>query len=233
MVGYPVMRACCSRVPGPAGAWRRPSVLSKAATAGGALLALERVECQRHESPPGVWGVGAGDVDDGGVGDQQKQQVLAGEVLAQLAGGLGAVDELHHLIVGLPAELLDGLTGRQRHAQQVRQATVTCLQFAYLLDKAAEVSPRIRDGQSLPGGLGVLGDLLDERGGDELLTVGEPAVQRGDADPGACGDLLQGTLRAPARRTRPVRRRGSRPGCARRPPAAAAVSPGSGAGFPG
>src|SRR5215472_13252346 len=77
------MAACCSLVPGPAVAWPGPSVLSKAAGARGRAAALERVECQRYEPPLGVWGVGAGDVHDGGVGDQEKQQVLAGEVLAQ------------------------------------------------------------------------------------------------------------------------------------------------------
>jgi hypothetical protein len=92
------------------------------------------------------------------------------------------------------SELLDVFTGRQRYAQQVRQATVCRLQLADPLDKAAEASPRIRDGQGLTGSLGVLGDLLDERGGDKLLTVREPAVQRGDTDPGACGDLLQGSF---------------------------------------
>lgn len=168
-------------------------MLSKAAGARGRAAALEGVECQRYEPPPGVWGVGAGDVHDGGVGDQEKQQVLAGEVLAQLADGLGALDELHHPVVGQAANPLDVFPGGERHGQQVGKAAVTGLKFADPFHESAKAGPRVRDCQGLLGGLGILADLLDERGGNELLAGGEPAVHGGDADPGARGQQPPGS----------------------------------------
>jgi hypothetical protein len=59
--------------------------------------------------------------------------------------------------------------------------------------RAAEASPRVRNGQGLDGSLRELGYLLAERRGDKLLAIREPAVQRGDTDPGAGSDHLQGS----------------------------------------
>jgi len=84
----------------------------------------------------------------------------------------------------------------QRHGQQVGQAAVAGLELADSLDEPGEAAPRVGVGQGLLGGPSVLGDLLGERGGDELLAGREPPVERGDADSGPRGDRLERRLQA-------------------------------------
>jgi hypothetical protein len=158
----------------------------------GPIPALERVEYQCHEPPRRIRGVLPGYCHYRGVGDQQQQDVLADEILTQPASGLGALNELDHPVVSEPAKLLDTLIAGQRHGQQVGQATVGRLQLTDPLDETGEAGPRVRDGQRTLRCLGVLGEVADERCGDKLSAVREAAVQRGDADPGAQGDFLQG-----------------------------------------
>src|SRR5579862_9308245 len=158
------------------------------------IVAPEGIQGQGDEPPPGVRRIDAGDLHDRGRGDQQEQEVLADEVVPQRAAGLGAIDERDDVLVGRPAELLDLLTGGQRHRQQIAKTAVAGLQFADPLHEPGEPGPRIRDLQSLLGSIRVLGDLLRERCRDELLAGGEPPVQRGDPDAGPGGDHLKRSL---------------------------------------
>jgi len=128
---------------------------------------------------------------DGGGGDEQEQEVLADELLAQISRRLGPLHELDDLIVGASAELLHPSVSGQSHREKVAQTPVLRLQRADSSDKAGEALPGVGCSQRLLSGLGIFSDLVQERRGDQLLPARKASVEGGDADPGAQGYLLQ------------------------------------------
>ena len=137
-----------------------------------------------------------GPLDQPGVRHQDQHDVLVTEVLAQVAAGLGPVDQHDQIAEGLGPQPVQLRHAGDLGGQQVGDRAVAGLQLAQERQVAGEREPRVRLGQGAPGGVGDLPHRAEEHRGDQLAAGREAAVQRGIADAGPAGDLIQRRVQA-------------------------------------
>jgi hypothetical protein len=147
---------------------------------------------ESDQSAGRIWSITACSGEDGGIGDEQQQQVLMDHVRAQLSCRFGSIGEFDSQFMALAAELIHAFVARQHCHEHIAEASVAFLHGADLLDEGDEPLPRVRDGERSAGDVHGAGDLADGRLGDELhLASGEVPVEGGDAHSRLLGDLLE------------------------------------------
>ncbi|MFK4544611.1 hypothetical protein RKD29_004207 [Streptomyces tendae] len=135
--------------------------------------------------------------EDGGFGglgrqaahrEEEQGDVGGGEVLAELAGVAGALDEVRQALLGAgPLPVVVQGFGEAGH--EVRfEAAVGDECGADLFQERVQAVARVRVGHGLLERGRAHGQLVLEGGGDECRAGGEAAVEGGHADTGPAGD---------------------------------------------
>ena len=159
-------------------------------------IGAERVKHESHKAPPRIRRGMAHRPHDSGVGHQEEYDVFGDEIRAEHPLGLGPPDQLGEPLEGVRALRLHRAVGRKRRRQDVLHPLVGSLHGANMLQEPAKARPRIRRGERVFQGRGVLGQLGSKAGRDQVLATREAPVQRGLSDPSALGDRVQRRVEA-------------------------------------